>query len=427
MKKKWAFALVAVLLALPVLSFAENVTLEVLIHQNQPLVDYIEAFNKKFEAKYPGIKVNVSVVKADELAMSTQTRLAANDVDVIDMFGFAQGIQSYMKNADKPNWQALIEAGKLLDLSGQPFLKNYDVSAIKDAGTFNGKVYEVNTGRYAFSGVFYNKDIFSKYKVKVPTTWGELVAACEVFKKNKVNAIACGGKDGWPVLVAGYGILLSAYPDQSALVKGLWEGKIKWNDPKSLDMWKKMQVLARDMIEPGASGVSFDGAPGRFASGATAMLAAGSWDAPAIEAANPKMNYGYFPMPGSDNAADNKFLGGKYDVGWVVNAATSKKDAALKWLGFFSQAENYQDYVTATGIIPTQPSAKLNTKLGQEVAPYLANFRLGFELYYVAPKGAGQWAQPNASFFKPFNTYDDPKKLADQAQADLEAGLKALK
>jgi raffinose/stachyose/melibiose transport system substrate-binding protein len=427
MKAKALFAALVALLAMPLAIAAENATLELLIHQNAPLVDYIDAFNKKFQAKNPGVTVNVSVVKADELAMSTQTRLTANDVDIIDMFGFAQGIQSYMKGADKPNWQSMIEAGMLLDLTNQPFLKNYDAPTIKDAGSFNGKVYEVNTGRYAFTGVFYNKELFAKYKVKVPTTWKEFVAACDTFKKAGLPAIACGGKDGWPVLVAGYGILLSAYPDQAALVKGLWQGTIKLNDAKSLDMWKKMQVLSRDLIEPGASGVAFDAAPGRFASGATAMLAAGSWDAPAIEAANPNCKFGYFPMPGSDNAADNKYIAGKYDVGWVVNAKTANKDAALKWLAMFSEPANYQDYVKAVGVIPTQPTAKLDTTLGKEIAPYLGSFRLGYELYWVAPKGAGQWAQPNASFFKPFGQYDDAKKLADQAQADLDAGLKASK
>jgi raffinose/stachyose/melibiose transport system substrate-binding protein len=425
MKEKWLFGVVVALFVVPFMAAAQKTTLELLIHQNQAMVTYIDDFNKKFEAKYPDIAVNVSVVKADELAMSTQTRLTANDVDIIDMFGFAQGIQPFMKGADKPNWQSLIEAGMLMDLTGQPFLKYYDVAAIKDAGSFNGKVYELNTGRYAFTGVFYSKDLFAKYNVRVPTTWSQLVAACDTFKKNKIAPMTIGGKDGWPVLVGGYGILLSAYPDQAALVQGLWSGKIKWNDAKSLDMWKKMQVFARDMIEPGASGVSYDSAPGRFASGAAAMLPAGSWDASNIEAADPNFKFGYFPMPGSDNPADNKYLGGKYDVGWVVNAKTAKKDAALKWLAFFSDPENYQAYVNAVSIIPTEPTAKLGNAIGKEVAPYLANFRLGYELLWVGPKGAGQWAQPNASFFKPFNQFDDAKKLADQAQADLDSGLKA--
>ncbi len=423
MKKRWVFIALVLLLALPGLAMATD--LELLIHQNEAMVNYINAFNEKFQAKYPGITVNTSIVKADELATSTQTRLTANDVDVIDMFGFAQGILPFMKNVDKPNWQTLVEAGMLMDLTGQSFLKFYDAAAIKDAGSFNGKVYEVNTARYAFTGVFYNKDLFAKYKVKVPRTWNELVAACDTFKKNGVAAMTCGGKDGWPVLVAGYGILLSAYPDQAALVKGLWTGTIKWNDAKSLDMWKKMQVLARDMIEPGASGISFDAAPGRFAAGDVAMLPAGSWDASNIEIAKPKFQFGYFPMPGSDKASDNVYVAGKYDVGWVVNAKAKNKDAAMKWLAFFSQPENYQAYVTATGAIPTQPTAKLDTTLGREIAPLLAKFRLGYELLWVNPRGTGQWAMPNASFFKPYNQWDDPKTLADRAQADLDAGLKA--
>ncbi|HEY9595561.1 MAG TPA: extracellular solute-binding protein [Spirochaetia bacterium] len=424
--KKRSIVLVLVLLAiLPGLAFSQASTIEILIHQNAPLVDYIDAFNEKFQARYPDITVNVSVVKADELATSTQTRLTANDVDVVDMFGFAQGVQPFMKNADKPNWQALIEAGLLMDLTGQAFLKYYDTAALKDAGSFNGKVYEVNTGRYAFTGVFYNKDLFAKYNVKVPTTWSELVAACNTFKRNKVAPMTIGGKDGWPVLVAGYGILLSAYPDQAALVKGLWTGTIKWNDAKSVAMWKKMQVMSRDMFEQGSSGIAFDAAPGRFAAGLAAMYPAGSWDAPAIESANPKLRFGYFPMPGSDNPADNKYLAGKYDVGWVVAAQTKNRDAALKWLAMFSEPANYQAYVDATGIMPTQPTAKLSSNLGTEVAPYLKSFRLGYELLWVNPKGMGQWAQPNASFFKPFNQWDDAQKLANQAQEDLDAGLRA--
>ena len=94
-----------------------------------------------------------------------------------------------------------------MDLTGQGLLKNCDAPAIKDADSFGGKIYQVNTCRYAFTGVFYNRDLFAKCKVKVPTTWKELVA--------------------------GYGILLSEYTDQASLVKGLWEGTIKWNDAPS--------------------------------------------------------------------------------------------------------------------------------------------------------------------------------------------------
>jgi len=406
---------------------AAKVTLRVLVHQNPPMVEYMNTFNSKFQAKYPNITVDMSVVNANDLSTVTQTRLTANDVDVVDMFGFANAAQPYMKNVTPPNWQTLIEAGLLMDLSDQPFVKNYDASAIKDAGTYKGKVYEINLGRVSYSGIYYNKDLFAKNNVKVPTTWGELVTACETFKKANIPCMTAGGKDGWPIFVGAYGLLGAIYPDQAALVEGLWTGKIKWNDAKSLEMWQKMKVYAQQMMEPGASGIAGDAAPGRFASGAVAMFPGGTWYAAAIDAAQPAFKWGYIPFPGSDNPEDNKYLFGKYDQGWAVAAKTPNKDAAMKYLAEFSDPANYQAFINAVGFIPTQPGAKLETQIGQEVAPYLANFRVGYEQYWVAPKGAGQYANPWASYFKPFGTFDDPKELADKVQADLQSGLDANK
>jgi len=332
-----------------------------------------------------------------------------------------------MKKVDPPNWQTLIDAGYLMDLTDQPFVKNFDAATIKDAGTYNGKLYEINLGRVVYSGIYYNKDLFSANKVAVPTTWSELVAACEAFKKANIPCMTAGGKDGWPIFVGAYGLIGAIYPDQAALVQGLWEGSITWNDAKSLEMWQKMQTYAGEMMEPGASGVAADAAPGRFASGAVAMFSGGTWYAAAIEAAQPAFKWGYIPFPGSDKADDNKNLFGKYDQGWVIAAQTPNKEAALQYLTEFSDRANYQAFANAVGFIPTQTGATLKTQIGQEVAPYLANFRVGYEQYWVQPKGAGQYANPYASYFKPFGTYDDAQVLADKVQADLQSGLDAIK
>jgi raffinose/stachyose/melibiose transport system substrate-binding protein len=405
----------------------QAVTLKVLVHQNPPMVEFMEAFNKKFTEKYPNITIDMAVVNANDLSTVTQTRLTANDVDVVDMFGFANAAQPYMKNVDPPNWQTLIEAGYLLDISDQAFVKNYDDATIKDAGTYNGKVYAVNLGRVSYSGIYYNKDLFTANNVKVPTTWGELVAACETFAAADIPCMTAGGKDGWPIFVGAYGLTGSIYPDQEALVEGLWTGSITWNDAKSLEMWDKMKVYAQNMMESGASGIAGDAAPGRFASGAVAMFPGGTWYASAIEAAQPSFQWGYIPFPGSDNPEDNKYLFGKYDQGWVIAAKSPNTDAALKYVAEFSDPANYQAFANAVGFIPTQPNATLDTQIGKEVAPYLANFRVGLEQYWVAPKGAGQYANPWASYFKPFGTYDDAKELADKVQTDLQSGLDANK
>jgi raffinose/stachyose/melibiose transport system substrate-binding protein len=403
----------------------ERVTLRVLVHQNPPMVEFMENFNRQFQEKYPNVTVDMAVVNASELSTVTQTRLTANDIDVIDIFGFSNQAASYMKNVTPPNWQTLIDAGLLLDLTDQPFVQNYDEATIRDAGTYNGKVYQVNLGRVSYSGVYYNKDLFNEFGVAVPTTWSELVAACETFAQNNIPCMTAGGKDGWPIFVGAYGLIGAMYPDQAALVEGLWTGSIKWNDAKALEMWDRMQVYAQDMMEPGASGIAGDAAPGRFASGAVAMFPGGTWYASAIEAAEPEFAWGYIPFPGSDNAEENKFLFGKYDQGWAIAANTPNQEAALQYLTEFSEPANYQAFANAVGFIPTQPGATLDTAIGAEVAPYLENFRVGYEQYWVAPKGAGEYANPFASYFTPFGTFTDSLSLADKVQSDLQSGLDA--
>jgi raffinose/stachyose/melibiose transport system substrate-binding protein len=405
-------------------------TLKILIHQNPPLVDFLTAFNKTFEAAHPGVTVDMSVVNANDLPTNVQTRLTAGDVDIVvpTLSGFSTPVQSYMKNVTPPAWQSLIDAGLLMDITNEPFVKNYDPTALADASTYNGKVYSVDLGRVVYSGVYVNKDLIASKNVNAPTTWTELVAACQALKAASVPCMTAGGKDGWPIFVGAYGLEGSYYPDGAALVKGLWDGSIKYTDPKFVELLGKYQVYSRDMMEPGASGIAGDAAPGRFASGAVAMFPGGSWYASAIETAKPSFQWAYVPFPGSDTAADNGNMFGKYDMAFSVAGNAPNKDAALAWMSDFSQADNYQAFANAVGFIPTQPTATLKTAIGGLIAPYLTNFKIGLEQYWIAPKGAGQNAAPTmANMFKPFGTFDDPTAAATAAQKDLDSGLSALK
>ena len=66
------------------------------------------------------------------------------------------------------------------------------------------------------------------------------------------------------------------------------------------------------------------------------------------------------------------------------------QQAALAYVAAFSEPDNYQAFVNAVGFLPTQPTATLDTTLGQQVAQYLENYRVGFEQFWVEPAGAGQ-------------------------------------
>jgi raffinose/stachyose/melibiose transport system substrate-binding protein len=410
---------------------AEDVTLRVLIHQNPAFTAYMEQFNADFEAANPGVTVDMSVVAPEDMGTSIQTRLSAGDVDVIDYCvapcaGFSNGIAPYMSGISAPpTWQQLIEAGLVMDITAEPFVQNFDEASIQDAATFDGKVYAINMGRVSYSGMFVNNDLLADVGVALPTTWSELVSACQAIEDSGNSCMTLGGADGWPIFVGAYGLLGAAFPDQEGLVEGLWTGDVKWNEGAGLELMEKFQVFATDMLESGVTGLGHNEATARYAGGDVAFMPTGVWQAPVLEEAAPDFDWTYVPFPGSDNAADNQYLFGKYDLSFMIAADTPNPDVAKAYMAGLSDPDNYQKFVDAVGFLPTQPTATLNSKLGQAVAPLLGNYRVGFEQYWVGPTGAGQWSNASqaASWFAPFNEWADAASLANQAQADLDAGL----
>ena len=131
------------------------------------------------------------------------------------------------------------------------------------------------------------------------------------------------------------------------------------------------------------------------------------------------------PIRTNSDVPDNEHVFGKYDQGWTIASATTNKDASLAYLAEFSEPANYQAFVTAVGVIPTQANAVLDTALGRTIAPSLANFRIGWERYWISPKGAGDFAFPYATFFKPFGEFTTAQQAGDAAQKDLQSGLDA--
>jgi raffinose/stachyose/melibiose transport system substrate-binding protein len=408
---------------------AEDVTLRVLIHQNPTFTAFMEQFNADFEAANPGVTVDMSVVDPADMATSIQTRLTAADVDVIDYCvapcaGFSNPIQPYMAGISAPpTWQQLIEAGLVLDITDEAFVQNFDEASIRDAATFNDRVYAINMGRVSYSGMFVNNDLLAEVGVALPTTWTELVAGCEAIVASGNECMTVGGRDGWPIFVGAYGLLGAAFPDQDELVEGLWNGDVKWNEGPGLELMEKFQVYTTEMLEGGVTGLGHDEATGRYAAGDVAFMPTGVWQAPALDEAT--FEWTYIPFPGSDNPEDNQYLFGKYDQGWAIAANTPNPAESEAYLAAFSEPDNYNAFINAVGFIPTQPTASLDTKLGQEVAPYLANYRVGFEQFWVLPTGAGQWADISQapSWFAPFNEWKSVDELSTRIEEDLNAGL----
>jgi raffinose/stachyose/melibiose transport system substrate-binding protein len=108
-------------------------------------------------------------------------------------------------------------------------------------------------------------------------------------------------------------------------------------------------------LEPNYTGVPWESMPGNFAKGDGAMLLDGSWDLASVQQANPKLQVGYFPLPFSNTAADNQAYS-QNDLTFYLLNSSQNKTAAQKWLSFFSSPKIYAQYVSVTGISPSESS-----------------------------------------------------------------------
>lgn len=405
----------------------DAVNLKLITWTNEATTKVLEELNTQFTAKYPNITVEITAVDSATYPQLVQTRVAAGDVDIIAQQQFVPNPE-FTKGLDKPAFQQYIENGDFMDLTGQDFISKYDENAIKDSASFDGKVYAIPMSRTSYNGVFYNKQMFEENGLSIPQTWDEFINVCETLKTAGVNPITVAGKDGWPVTsVATNSIVNTVVDDSSAYVEGLWDGSKKFTDEESLEIFKRIGQFA-SYCEPGAMGIDYASVPGRFAAGKAAMLADGAWQAPQIAAANPDLEFGYFPLPPTEKGDDVAQLRGKYDTLFAGSGKSKNQDAILKWMAFMSEEANYTTFINAVAMESTMPSVQCTDEFLKELAPMSKNFQLQFEIAYKAPKGIGKYGGFQSTQLKAFGgSIETPEELADLSQKDWDAALKNAK
>ncbi|MFC5467345.1 ABC transporter substrate-binding protein [Cohnella suwonensis] len=405
-------------------SGGEEVTLKIIHWINEPVNKYYEEFNKKFMERYPNVKVVYDVVPSDATYDQLQTtRINANDADLVALkSGFAPIPQEWAKGAEPPLWKQWIDAGLIAELTNEEFVKNYNPVDVQNSTTYNGKVYGINMGKVSFTGLYYNKKIFADNGLQVPKTWDEFVAVVNKLKEKGVTPLGFAGKDIWPLNLAVQGLSASIQKDQAAFIKGLWDGSAKFTDPAQLEILDKAQFMMQNAID-GFAGVDYGSLPSLFISGQVAMIADGTWNAPTLKSGDPNLEFGYFPIPGSNDAAQNASLAGKYDMSWTVLEKSKNKDAALKWLAMQSEPEEYAAFVKASGFLPNA-DVKVDDPFINEIKPYLSSFKLAWDQLFINRANAGEHVNGSsihAEFLAPFGPLKTSKDLAELSQSEWDA------
>ena len=164
---------------------ATHITLDYISWQGGAAGDAYQAVIKAFEKAHPNITINYEVVSASDLGTILKTRfLAGNAPDLVSM------TPGSFKDP-------FIAAGNLVDLWDQPWVANLQPSVKGAAAAVSdpSKIYLLPTVQDV-GGVVYNKDIFAKLNLQIPTTWAQFLQDCAAIKALVCRAPGTG-REGW--------------------------------------------------------------------------------------------------------------------------------------------------------------------------------------------------------------------------------------
>lgn len=334
-------------------------SLKIITWVNPPAVTAIKKIDAEFEKKYPGIHVQLQTAANVNGPYQTllQTSVDSGSADIVSTVAPFQALPLKPAKANMSPEQYWSTRGVFAPLNGNSFLHAYTPGAVA-AETYQGKTYGVVSGSYQ-EGVFYNKAIFAKYHLKPPTSYAQFLTLLQTLKAHHVTPMFVGLGNVGPVYLQFiyYELMISLwYPHAPGgnLATALENGSAKWTSPYFTQAMNEEKTLAA-YLEPSYTGVPWESMPGDFAKGDAAMLLDGSWDLSAVHQASPSVKVGFFPLPGSNVAADNQPEVG-YNLTFEVLNASPDKPAAMKWLKFFSSPSVYAQYVNITGISSSQKS-----------------------------------------------------------------------
>lgn len=375
-----------------------------------------KAVNDAFAQKYPQVKINFSAVPNENYNQARASRLSAGTIDV----GLAnpKELPSYVPESNKGDDARLADAGGFVDLTDQAFMKKFSASVL-DKIKYGGRNYTVPTGLSYYTGLTYNKKIFSDNNIKVPTTWDEFVAVCQQLKGKGITPISIGGKDTAGIVMLS--VVQSLYPtaqNKDDLAKGLYEHTVALNQGAQLAVLQKVQQIYT-FGQANFAGSNYNQMTSEFLNGKAAMISDGTWNVGSLREAD-KVDFGYFPLPASDNAADNATLGGKVELSLAVPSNAKNKDAAMAWLAFF--ADNYKLFNDKAGFAPAQEGVA-GDPFYAEIAQYTKTFEPAWDTIWIPNTKAGQAAALpfNWNAVKPMGS-QDAQGAADAAQKDWDAG-----
>lgn len=283
---------------------------------------------KYLEEMLPNIEIEFEFVSTDNFDNVLNSQLQAGEgPDIIEVGG---------------QTKLLAKAGYLLDLSDQEFIKKYTDSGLQ-AYTVDGGIYAEPLQSW-FEGIFYNKKIFEENGISIPKTWDEFIEIHKTLEEKGIKAQTMGTQSYEPMMKQSIALVNNMFYSDSANMAfdesfNEGEGKLEEAWLPAVQEWYK--IIEAGCLNAEMLGLSYDQALDEFATEKAAMWECGPWAVETILSKNPDIEFGMFPIPGTDAETPGWLVGGPGSA-WAVNAKSEHMEEVLQVLEATSTEEAQQ-------------------------------------------------------------------------------------
>ena len=361
------------LMGLAVMAFAQEL---ILMHDkggNPNYQPFYEAMGKEAKAKigvgfaptpYPTTDVFISSVRA---ALPTK--------QAPDLFTW----WSTYRMKDLIDQGLVAESTALWDKHKDEYSKG-----LRDAFTFNNKVYGL-AYLVEYWGIWYNTEVFAKFKLKPPKTWGEFLKVCATLKAGGVTPMLQSVQQRWPTFILFEEMVARQNPD---LYVDLCEGRAKYTD---LQVKMAFKVWA-DMIKKGyftdPSTDLFSEAPQLFNQGKIGMVPCGSWYMTVLTSNGvPESKCDIFVMPPHNASAGTVAILESSPI--LISKNAPNLEAAKKVADFWMSPYGNGFFAKMLGQFPANPKSDTGylPKVKVDLAKMLAseNYRILNRFWEATP------------------------------------------
>ncbi|TDE13032.1 ABC transporter substrate-binding protein [Jiangella asiatica] len=353
-----------------------TVTAYVNTEQNAGLAPLVEAYQEE-----TGTTVDISSANTDEL--NQQLRVQLTSGTAADLIRVSPG------NSSPVAAGVLGREGELADLTDAAWTADLsdDTRALAEV---DGQVLAFPVSRNAIV-MAYNKQVFADAGLEVPTTWSELVAACQALADAGVTPIAAPFQGGIYFQFWVYALAATlVYPENPDIDEQLAAGEttLATNAAWGEVFARIAELRDAGFLSEGMLGLPPDQGLQSVATGESAMVLLVSAGLPQLHGYSDQgaEAFDVFALPASDDAASTHvpvapdFL--------AVNGAAEDPDAALAFLEFLAQPENVEAYANEMGVLPgLDVGVSLDSATLDPIEPLLAEGRSVGYANYLWPNG----------------------------------------